>query len=317
MEFKEKIKNESLPNGFVSLEEGSSIFYHYIKSSANHLLDTPKLLGTVVITNKLEVQVFVSSTPIPRSSYHHLLHSSTIKTTTELLNLLSFSKSTDGSANTNNTMIISILMHYLTTCTDSGPSLKNITLIKFVMEQLKLYQTPKLGRRYSVELLTTAFLWQLSSTALYKKLRGLLITPSVSRLWQISSSINVETEKLDEAYLKKRIGNLSSIEKKVVLIVDEVYTAQCIEYCNGQFVGLTKDGIPEKTVLTFIVRLIYGKYKDVVCLIPITKLDSGLLCDWFFRVMEGIIDCFDVLAISADCRQPCLHSTVYFVAYRA
>ena len=79
LEFKEKIKT----SGFVSVKEGSSIFYHYIKSSANHLLDTPKLLGTVVvITNKLEVQVFVSSTPIPRSSYHHLLHSSTIKTTT-------------------------------------------------------------------------------------------------------------------------------------------------------------------------------------------------------------------------------------------
>ena len=105
-------------------------------------------------------------------------------------------------------------MHYLTTCTDDEQSDKNITLIKFVMEQLKLYQTPKLGRHYSVELLTTAFLWQLSSTALYKKLHGLPILPFVSCLRQISSSINVETGKLNVAYLKQRIGNLNNIEKK-------------------------------------------------------------------------------------------------------
>ena len=85
-----------------------------------------------------------------------------------------------------------------------------------------------------------------------------------------------------------------------MLIIDEVYTAQRIEYCNGQFIGLTKDGVASKTVLTFMVQSIYGKYKDVVCLIPINKLDTALLREWFFKVMEGINDCFQVLAVSAD-----------------
>ena len=61
----------------------------------------------------------------------------------------------------------------------------------------------------------------------------------------------------------------------MVLIVGEVYMAQWIEYFNGQFVALTKDGIPAKTVLAFMVQLTLGKYKDVMLLIPITKLDSG------------------------------------------
>ena len=51
------LKSESLPSGFVYVEKGSSIFYHYIKSS-NQPLDSPKLLGTIIITHKLEVQMF-------------------------------------------------------------------------------------------------------------------------------------------------------------------------------------------------------------------------------------------------------------------
>ena len=85
-----------------------------------------------------------------------------------------------------------------------------------------------------------------------------------------------------------------------MLIVDDVYIAQRIEFCNGQFVGLTKDGVPAKTVPTFMVQSIIGKYKAIICLIPINNLDSGLLHECFFRVMEGIKDWFDVLAVIAD-----------------
>ena len=56
----------------------------------------------------------------------------------------------------------------------------------------------------------------------------------------------------------------------------------------------------QKAVLTFMVQSIYGKYKDVVCLIPINKLNTALLREWFFKVMKGINDCFQVLAVSAD-----------------
>ena len=77
------LKSESLPSGFVYVEKGSSIFYHYIKSS-NQPLDSPKLLGTIIITHKLEVQMVISSALLPRSSYNPQLYSaSIIKTTTE------------------------------------------------------------------------------------------------------------------------------------------------------------------------------------------------------------------------------------------
>ena len=59
------LKSESLPSGFVYVEKGSRNFYHYIKSS-NQPLDSPKLLGTIIITHKLEVQMFISSALLPR-----------------------------------------------------------------------------------------------------------------------------------------------------------------------------------------------------------------------------------------------------------
>ena len=43
------------------------------------------------------------------------------------------------------------------------------SLLEFVIKQLLLIQVSKHGRRYSANMLTTAFLWQLTSTSLYNK----------------------------------------------------------------------------------------------------------------------------------------------------
>ena len=64
--------------------------------------------------------------------------------------------------------------------------------------------------------------------------------------------------------------------------------AQRVEYSNGSFVRLTDDGVPAKTVLAFMVQCICGKYKDVVCLIPVNKLNTDTLSHWFNRVLKAI-----------------------------
>ena len=50
----------------------------------------------------------------------------------------------------------------------------------------------------------------------------------------------------------------------MVLMIDKVYTAQCIKYSNGNFVGLTEKSKRAKTVLTFIIQSVSYKYNDVV-----------------------------------------------------
>ena len=165
---------------------------------------------------------------------------------------------------------------------NSEPSSQNLEedclpLISFVLEQLKLAFVSKNVRRYSSRTITTAFLWQLKSSWLYKKLRQLLILPSISLLRKPSTDFDVQSRRLDLTYLEQRSARFSQQERLVVLMLDEVYTAKRLEYTNGAFNGLTEAGTLAKTVLTFMVQPICGKYKDVVCLIAVDKLDTQLL----------------------------------------
>ena len=77
-------------------------------------------------------------------------------------------------------------------------------------------------------------------------------------------------------------------------------TASRIEYRNGSFIGLTDEGLPAKTILAFMVQSIRSKYKDVVFLVPISKLDTASLRAWFDRVMISIDEFLLVSAISVD-----------------
>ena len=120
------------------------------------------------------------------------------------------------------------------------------------------------------------------------------------RLQQLSCGDNIENYSIDVQYLKKRTANFSEGEKAVTLLIDEVYTANRVEYQNGTFVGLTEDGACARTVLTFMVQSVCQTYKDVVCLVPVEKLDTNILRCWFDKVMKCLDDIFFVVAVSVD-----------------
>ena len=94
---------------------------------------------------------------------------------------------------------------------------------------------------------------------------------SIRRLQQLSCSDRVETNVIDIQYLKQRRATFTEGEKAVILLIDEVYTAQRVEYQNGTLVGLTEDGECARTVLTFMVQSVCKSYKDVVCPVPVEK----------------------------------------------
>ena len=73
-------------------------------------------------------------------------------------------------------------------------------------------------------------------------------------------------------------------------MLDEVYTAQRVEYSNGAFVGLTEECTAAKTVLTFMIQSALGRYKDVVSLIPVNRLDTKLLQFWLMKVLKALHD---------------------------
>ena len=63
-----------------------------------------------------------------------------------------------GSETTCISLVVSLLDHYIIASSADEHSSDDISFITFMVKQLKLYQTPKLDRRYSVELITIAFL---------------------------------------------------------------------------------------------------------------------------------------------------------------
>ena len=158
---------------------------------------------------------------------------------------------------------------------------------------------PTNARRYSSSTITTAFLWQLTSNSLYKKLREIFILPTVRRLRQLFI-VNVDSRKLDLHYLKQRITNFTNKERIVALMIGEVYTAQRVEYSNEAFIGLTEDGSPAKTVLVFMVQSACAKYKDVVCFSANQQARFKVVRVWFDKVLVALHDIFFVVAVSVD-----------------
>ena len=122
----------------------------------------------------------------------------------------------------------------------------------------------------------------------------------MSKLHSLSRGSTVETCTIDLEYLQRRSNFLSDKEKIVTLLIDEVYTAQRIEFSNGEFVGYTSDGIPAKTVLTFMIQSTCSKYKDVVYLVPVFRLTSDTLYNEFISVVTQIDSLFHVIAVSTD-----------------
>ena len=126
-----------------------------------------------------------------------------IRSVTELCNVLAFCKSLADTASNSDTeahhnyidLACALLKRYISEDMESDGTDDSTVygLLNFVIEPLELSQVTKSARKYSPTTITMAFLWQITSTALYTKLRTVFILPSVSRLRQLSRGSSVDT----------------------------------------------------------------------------------------------------------------------------
>lgn len=305
---KDKINTLALPDNCCSVILPNCIVFHCFEYNGAENHSAPKLLMSVIVADDLTVSAHTAhGLKIKPSHFQHLLNNGCLKSATALGNIIVHCKALCSSDNNkeqvdvNLELAVSSLQKYVSMLIESDCcDLTKVELVKFLIEQLQLMQMAKQARRYSTYVITSTFLWQLTSCCLYKKLRELFILPSISRLRSYSSCLSVEACSLDMSYLKQRTESLKEKERLVTLMIDEVYTAKRIEYANGSFTGLTEDGEPAKTVLTFMVQSTCSKFKDVVCLVPVNKLDSNLLRCWFDKVMEALNDILFIVAVSVD-----------------
>ena len=115
--------------------------------------------------------------------YSHLLTNGSVASLSDLSNILVLCKSIAENTfvSTQKCCLIDValsaLSQYLSFLEAADEDSVYCTLLLHFIcnEQLQLLQMPKYGRRYSANLITLYFLWQLTSSALYKKLNDTLI----------------------------------------------------------------------------------------------------------------------------------------------
>jgi hypothetical protein len=176
--------------------------------------------------------------------------------------------------------------------------------ISFFLEQLQLAIKQPRQRRYSSFLLATTAMWLNSSTVMFKQLLrdGLLILPSISHLKKLMSAMSLETGLTNStlAYLEARIKSLLPRERKIAIIMDEVYSAKRAEFSGGTFYGV-EHGEPTKTMLCVMIKSVAGTFKDMVAMMPLVKIDSKILDGLVRKVIHAVQSVgFTVVTILTD-----------------
>lgn len=155
-------------------------------------------------------------------------------------------------------------------------------VLRFLQEQFTLAFQPKNARRYSVKMVVNSFMIYIMSPAAYDALRMncLLVLPHVNYLSELTraSCISVENKSHNEHFLKTKCSSLQDREKHVALQLDEIYVKKKIDYKNGKLYGYAENSdaserTPEaaKTVLGFLISSVFGNFKEVAALIPVSN----------------------------------------------
>ena len=147
--------------------------------------------------------------------------------------------------------------------------------------------------------------WNTISPALYRQLldEAFLTLPSVRYLKRITSSLSVETGLTNSTieYLKARLKSLSEWDKIIALLMDEVYCIRRTEYVAGKLHGNSEDNTCAKTLLCYMIASVAGTYRDMVAMIPISKIDATIIQNNFQKIVKALSDIgLELVAMSVD-----------------
>lgn len=176
--------------------------------------------------------------------------------------------------------------------------------LNFLVQQLSFIDQPPGPRNpYPPSLLTTAIMWKATSTAGYKTILKdeVLTLPSLSTLGNVAMKVASLTSDI-EKYLSNRMSKLEDDEKRVILMFDEIYVYQNLDFTNGAVVGLVTDANQSATsVLCFMIKSLKSGFSDVVAMVPLCGINLPILSDKFHTVLKVVVDCgFDVIAVVCD-----------------
>ncbi len=292
----------NLPAGTdVIVHEKSVLFVKFLEESK-----VLEILYSLQVLEDLTLHLTFCGEKFPDWKIRHLLEDRL--TLSSIGNVVAFLKNRAEENMSENVLeeCISRVCKKLLSHTEDDPALRK--KFGFICEQLELAFKKPASRRFSQDLLACCALWENVSPALYRQMHaeGFLTVPSVRRLHQLSHALITETglQPSSLAYLQARSKKLSEDQKLVVLMIDEIYCAQRLEYASGKMTGF-KQGELSKTLLSYMIKSTCSAYADVVALCPMTNLDADKLETETTKVLQGLNDLgFEVLLLSADNATP-------------
>jgi len=279
----------------LNLKREEQLTFSYIEFIGDH----PKIISSLIIDLNLKFNVSHNGVFKNLSHFRHFVNNiDKIDNFTEVLNLLAAIKS----CSTDDYDSIKYVTEILQNTAFESPSINK--KVEFLIQQLILMKNNNdHNHRYSQSLLVSSFTVYSSSANAYRSLLGeeILSLPSEKTLRRLFQKISLSTETVCDDYLKVRSGPLNTFEKNVILIIDEVYIAKKVEYSAGKMYGLTSDGQLATTVLSFMIKSLASKYRDIVALYPVCKLTANKLADCFDCVIKKLTELeFSVVAILVD-----------------
>lgn len=308
---KEEDKIESLEDLMTKFHASCSIpgsFTLYPSALKSHLIFTNadisdcsfNLRSHVVVRQDLSFSAYKENALCPEETYRtQMQYCRQIRSFADFMNLLAVLSSEES---------FSLLPHaisLLESCLENEDlDDESCKRISFLAEQLALVQKKPQNRRYSKETVVQSIILQSHSNSCYEALtkNKMLILPSPGSLRRITHGFHADSFDEMKQFLIMRRKSLNSYEATVTLMFDEIYVCDLVEYSSNKFYGLASNkNAPATTVLTFMIKSLAHKYREVVGMFPISGFTVDLLKDCFMRIMRLILEAgFDCLCAVSD-----------------
>ena len=165
------------------------------------------------------------------------------------------------------------------------------TEMQFHVEQMQLQLVPTHGRRYSTSLFRQALEIYLSSRTTYRILRNFLSLPHPRTLVsKIGNLGDVGSEDECTNIIRSVLPNLTTSEKRFILMFDEMYVKPSIRFRGGHIIGYSEDKPDEiaKTILVLMLKPMFGKPAFVCRMIPTFKLSVCTLENAIRNVVKQV-----------------------------
>uniref|UniRef100_A0A1B0GH08 Putative transposase n=1 Tax=Lutzomyia longipalpis TaxID=7200 RepID=A0A1B0GH08_LUTLO len=306
-DFQDKLGTEAFFSNYDFKVNNQHLVFYCIEDSDPFGVD---ILSRIIIDDNLKIQIFIRNEKLTYKDLSWVLGKNMqLRLWSELSNILARYKNPDV------TRFETPMRSYLNQAADNIKSalhvaeedFHHLANLEFLLNQVELIIGKT--RNYNKTTLILSFVTDIHSSATYRILRNTFILPTERHLKNITNSLNVSPDCADnnDNYLRGITKNLSEMEKKMTLVVDEIYVKEKIEYKSGKLYGFTnqkeeKDQEVAKTILAFMLKSTFGHFEEVFQLIPSKKLIGDDLKDLILRTINKVqsINNIEILAVVAD-----------------